>query len=202
VFSGSGSGNGEISLAELSKEDAIRAPTGNGPGSSASGVGSPTTISSGPDNPSSMDVSVSLDWHKLQVSEIVRQYDTNIDIGLSSRIVIERQAKWGPNALDKEAQLPLWKAFLLQFANPLIAALIISSIISMALAEYANGTAILVTILLNTFIAVYTEHSAGNALAALAKMSQATCRVIRDGQTVDIASELIIPVCHRSTLTL
>ncbi len=46
--------------------------------------------------------------------------------------------------------------------------------------EYVEGVAIVLTLLLNATIATYTEQSAGNALAALAKIAQPLTTVIRD----------------------
>jgi len=99
----------------------------------------------------------------------------------------------GPNELQKEERLPVWKIFLLQFANLLILMLLASCVISLSLGEYVEGVAILVTVFLNAFIATYTEHSAGNALAALTKLTQPTANVIREGKQVQIPSKDIVP---------
>merc|ERR1719409_810839 len=51
--------------------------------------------------------------------------------------------------------------------------------------SYIEGIAIFVIVVLNAGIAAYTENSANNALAALAKMSQPTSSVIRDGKLIE-----------------
>jgi magnesium-transporting ATPase (P-type) len=61
-----------------------------------------------------------VEWHKLAATEISRQLDTDLSRGLSANVVAERLEQYGNNALDKEKPIPLWKAFLLQFLNPLI----------------------------------------------------------------------------------
>ena len=50
---------------------------------------------------------------------------------------------------------------------------------------YAEGIAIFAIVILNAGIATLTEHSANNALAAMAKMSQPTSSVVRDGKLVE-----------------
>ena len=59
--------------------------------------------------------------------------------------------------------------------------LIASAVISLALQEFAEGIAILVTVIINASIATYTEKSSGDALAALLKMTSPTVKVKRRG---------------------
>merc|ERR1719409_1696033 len=51
--------------------------------------------------------------------------------------------------------------------------------------SYVEGIAIFVIVILNAGIAAWTENSANSALAALAKMSQPTSSVVRDGKLVE-----------------
>jgi len=127
------------------------------------------------------------------IEELALQFRVDIAQGLDAHHVDEALLRHGPNELQKEQRTPLWKAFLLQFANLLILMLAVSCIISLALEEYVEGGAILVTVFLNAFIATYTEHSAGNALAALTKLTQPVANVIRDGKQTQIPSRNIVP---------
>merc|ERR1712151_1361226 len=58
--------------------------------------------------------------------------------------------------------------------------------------SYTTGVAILVLVIINAGIAAWTEHKAGGALDALAKMTQATISVIRDGKEVRIDTTTIV----------
>ena len=55
-----------------------------------------------------------------------------------------------------------------------------------------TGIAIFVIVFLNAGIAAVTENVANNSLEALAKMSNPSCNVIRDGQEIDIPSTNVV----------
>merc|ERR1712187_171065 len=58
--------------------------------------------------------------------------------------------------------------------------------------SYTTGVAILVLVVINAGIAAWTEHQAGGALDALAKMSQATIEVLRDGRQQTVATNSVV----------
>ncbi|CAE7886471.1 yoaB, partial [Symbiodinium sp. KB8] len=66
-------------------------------------------------------------------------------------------------------------------------------IASFALGEVIEGIAVLIIVVLNISIAVYTEKSANDSLAALAEMSAPTCTVVRDGEATSLDSRLLVP---------
>lgn len=119
--------------------------------------------------------------------------DAVADKGLTSSEAERRVLKYGRNELEKEHRTPVWMAFLLQFKSPLILALLASSIIALSIGEYANGVAIIVTILLNAILSVYIEHSADLALEALSRMASSKCNVRRDGNIVEMNSDALVP---------
>jgi len=117
--------------------------------------------------------------------------------GLSEDKAQERLQKDGPNQLTQEPRLGLFMLFLLQLTSFIIILLIIAAIASIVvnatnegsrdeILSYTTGMAIFVLVILNAGIAAYTEHQAGNALDALAKLSQPEVSVLRGGDVVNI----------------
>jgi magnesium-transporting ATPase (P-type) len=87
---------------------------------------------------------------------------------------------------------PLWKLFVMQLTSYMILLLLIAAIASFALQQIPEGIAIIVIVVVNASIAVYTEKSAANALAALSDMSQPSSTVLRDGETKTIPTKNVV----------
>eukprot|EP01138_Halocafeteria_seosinensis_P007500 gb/GECG01007666.1/.p1 GENE.gb/GECG01007666.1/~~gb/GECG01007666.1/.p1 ORF type:complete len:1185 (+),score=147.29 gb/GECG01007666.1/:1-3555(+) len=124
--------------------------------------------------------------------QLMQEYPTDPQQGLTSEEAAERLARDGPNELEKDENVPIWKIFIMQFMNFLILLLLGACIASFALEEIAEGVAIIVIVVLNACIATWTEKSASNALAALASLSQPSAEVIRDGQTKHIRTSEVV----------
>ncbi|CAE7781768.1 unnamed protein product, partial [Symbiodinium pilosum] len=117
--------------------------------------------------------------------------------GLSEAKAEARLKKDGPNQLQQEPRLGLFMLFVLQLTSFIIILLIIAAIASIVvnatnegkrdeILSYTTGMAIFILVLLNAGIAAYTEHQAGNALDALAKLSQPEVSVLRGGEVMSI----------------
>jgi magnesium-transporting ATPase (P-type) len=104
--------------------------------------------------------------------------DVSFASGLSSAEAAERLTRYGPNVLEKEETMPVWRLFLAQLTPFVIILLQLSAIVSMAFGEYIEGAAILFIVFLNATIATYTEQSAASALEALADISQPRWRCV------------------------
>ena len=76
----------------------------------------------------------------------------------------------------------------------LICAAVVSGILAVVEGEsFADVIIILAVVLINAVLGVYQESKAENAIEALQEMSAATSKVLRDGETVVIKSEDIVP---------
>lgn len=147
-------------------------------------------------------VSVASSFHgdkveDLQAEHICAILKTDPHRGLSEDKAQERLKKDGPNQLTQEPRLGLFMLFLLQLTSFIIILLIIAAIASIVVnatnegsrdevLSYTTGMAIFVLVILNAGIAAYTENAAGNALDALAKLSQPEVSVMRGGEVVSI----------------
>src|SRR3546814_8058171 len=80
----------------------------------------------------------------------------------------------------------------MQLTSYMMILLIIAAVASFALQQLPEGIAVVVIIVLNASIAVYTEKSAASALAALSDMSQPSSTVLRDGATKTIPTREVV----------
>lgn len=140
------------------------------------------------------------DLSLLPLAVVAKKVATDLDKGLSAAEVDRRRARDGLNELKTRARPPIWRIFLANCSNALMILLIISAIVSLAVGDYAEGVAILVTILVNASLATYTEQSSGDALAALLDMTAPTCNVRRTGPVAAAAGHELAGVMAGSVL--
>src|SRR3989344_7094821 len=79
-----------------------------------------------------------------------------------------------------------------QFKSPLILILVAAAIVSFFLGEQVNSAVIIVIVLVNSLLGFYQEYKADRALRELAKYVTMKCKVMRDGQIVELDSRSIV----------
>lgn len=128
------------------------------------------------------------------LSELVRELESNLKDGLSTADVQRIREKTGPNVLSQIQKTPWIRLFFRQFTSPVVIMLLIAAIVSLGFQEWVEGSAILIIVLLNAFLASSMERSAANALARLASLAAPRCRVIRNkGQLEMIDTIDLVP---------
>jgi len=125
--------------------------------------------------------------------DVIGALSTNISNGLTSDEVIRRLHLYGTNELTKPKRIPLWLLFLSQFVNIVIIILMIAAIVSILVGELVEGIAVFIIILITATVATYTEYSSGNALEALASLTDPHSHVYRNGQLEMISTCDIVP---------
>ncbi|MDL2329995.1 HAD-IC family P-type ATPase, partial [Desulfosarcina sp. OttesenSCG-928-A07] len=135
---------------------------------------------------------------QLSVEEIKVQLETDLDTGLSTAQVTERQLQYGPNKLTGRPKKGLFSRFISQFKSFMILILFVAAVIS-GVTGYLEGEGftdaiiILAIVLVNACIGTAQETKAENALEALEKMSAPHCKVLRDGQVSVIDVQGLVP---------
>ncbi len=130
---------------------------------------------------------------------IARALATDLDRGLTAREATQRLAAIGRNELRAKPAVPGWRKFLRQFRDPLIYLLLAAIAISLiAWAIERHGwpvDAIVITgiVLLNAILGYLQEAQAENAVAALARMTEATSTVVRDGGRQRVPNAELVP---------
>ena len=80
-----------------------------------------------------------------------------------------------------------------QLKDFLVIILMIAAVISIFLGEALEGIIILAIVVLNTFLGVYQENKASNALKALKEMASPHAKVLRGGQIIEVPSSDVVP---------
>lgn len=131
-------------------------------------------------------------WHTLSVDEAAHRLETSMHDGLSAAKAAERIAHYGPNALHEKRGRSPWRMLLDQFTDFMIIILIGAAVISGIVGDVQDTIAIIVIVILNAVIGFIQEYRAERAMAALKRMSEASARVLRNGQVETVnASELV-----------
>lgn len=125
--------------------------------------------------------------------------EVDLESGLTSLEAKIRLERYGPNLLDAAEQVPAWRKFLAQFADPLVYLLLVAIAIAIVawLAEGAesfpfDAVVIAAIVVLNAVIGYVQEARAEEAVAALQRMSAATAGVLRDGEERRIPSSDVV----------
>jgi Ca2+-transporting ATPase len=132
-------------------------------------------------------------WFAKQPQEILQEFETNLENGLSEKEVALRQQKYGPNELIDRGTKSPWKIILEQLTETMVVILIVSAIIMLFLQEYKDAIVILIIVLLNSALGFSQEYRAEQAMAALKKMATPKVRVRRGGRVSEISSRELVP---------
>ncbi|QSA98098.1 cation-translocating P-type ATPase [Methylococcus sp. EFPC2] len=131
-------------------------------------------------------------WIEQPIPEIADRLATDADLGLSPQEASKRLAQQGPNELRKAKGISPLMLFLGQFKSLVIWVLIGAALVSIALGEWVDGSAILAIVILNAVIGFFQEYRAGKAAAALARLTTPKARVVRDGHAAVVAAAEIV----------
>lgn len=129
--------------------------------------------------------------------EVLSALDSSED-GLTSEVAKERLKQYGKNQLDEAKKQSLLSRFIDQMKDSMImillAAAVISGITSFVNKEpFTETIVILAVVIINALLGVYQESKAEKAIEALAAMSSATSRVIRDCHVAVVDSAELVP---------
>ena len=147
-------------------------------------------------------VSAPLKIHEKPIEDVIAEFQTNAETGLSAAEAAKRLEEDGPNELEKPPRVSLLVLFLIQL-NSVIMYLLMAAVVASAAIKatgddkdkflsYVDSIAISIIILINATIAAVTENNANDALEALSSLQSPMCTVIRDGEEVSIESKNMV----------
>lgn len=131
-------------------------------------------------------------WHALAVDEAVVRLDSDA-MGLSATEARARLERFGPNRIEPPPPPAVWRLFARQFASPLIYILVAAAAVALLLGEISDAGFIAAVLLLNAIIGFVNESRAERKVRSLATLVRTRTRVRRDGQTVDVDGEELVP---------
>lgn len=143
--------------------------------------------------------------HALTVEEVLKNHGVTTEQGLSKAAVQQLLEKFGRNQLDEQEKKSLWQLIVEQFEDLLVRILLLSAVVSFALAHfdeaskeegwtaYVEPLVILLILVANAFVGVWQESNAEKALDALKKLQPDTAMVLRDGRWEHVDATDLVP---------
>ena len=132
------------------------------------------------------------EYAKKTVQNILSEFNTSEQSGLSSAQVTHLHSQYGANALTGH-EATLWQILWNQIKSPFIYLLVIIAILNFILGDMLDGLMILTIVIINTAFSFYQEFRTHHALQLLKKYIVDKVRVIRDGKEVEIPTQELVP---------
>lgn len=127
-------------------------------------------------------------FYNEKAEAVTESLKTDLVQGLSADEAARRLAENGPNRLEGAKEKGIASMIVDQLKDFLVLILIVAAVVSIMLGETLDGIIILTIVVLNTFLGVYQENKASNALKALKEMASPHAKAVRDGNIVEVAS--------------
>ena len=132
-------------------------------------------------------------WHTLTTEDLVTEFDSHAEQGLSAAAAKERLDRYGPNKLPEQKKRGPLLRFLFQFHNVLIYLLLVASVVAAFLGEWIESGVIVAVVLINVTVSFIQEGRAERALEGIRKMLSLDATVIRNGKRETINAEYLVP---------
>lgn len=132
-------------------------------------------------------------WFSISGDETLKKLNADKSTGLNSSEVQARLEKYGANKLKSKPKKSLFTLFFEQLKDMMIYVLLGATVITLLIGEYVDAVIILVVVILNAVIGVAQEFKAEKAIEALQKLTTPKSLVRRNGETVEINSDHIVP---------
>jgi Ca2+-transporting ATPase len=129
-----------------------------------------------------------------KTNEIIKEFQSNQELGLSGKQVSEKRLKYGENKLEEGKGETVFHMIIGELTGFLNLLLMSAAIVSMiASGHLTDGIFIFAIVILNTALSVFQEKKASNAVSALKSMSAPSAKVIRNEQVISIDSKELVP---------
>ena len=131
-------------------------------------------------------------WHSLETGDVFARLKASPE-GLSSDEAGKRLKQYGPNLLKPQKKCGPFMRFLVQFHNVLIYVLLAAAVMTSFLEHWVDTGVILAVVVINSLIGFVQEGKAEKALEAIRNMLSHHAAVRRDGQTMLLPAEALVP---------
>lgn len=132
-------------------------------------------------------------WWAQDASAAALALETDLESGLTSAAVAERQARYGPNRLLAQAPPSLWAVVLQQVRDPMNIMLVAVAAVSAAIGQGSTALIVGFLVVLNVLIGARQEMLARKSVDALATMQEPQTRVRRDGVLSLVPAHELVP---------
>ena len=133
-----------------------------------------------------------MNWHLLSITEIAELLNST-PTGIDNSIASERLTEYGKNEIEDTKKKTVWQIILHQLSDFMILILIVVAIVSGFLGDLTDTFIILAIIIINATVGFIQEYRSEKAMEALKNMVPSYARVIREGNTLEIAAVELVP---------
>jgi len=133
------------------------------------------------------------DWHSQPLSELTKNFDVEVDRGLSNVEVQRRLDLYGPNRLSLRPGKSGLRLLSEQFHQPLVYILLVAASVTAFLQEWVDSSVIFGVVLINAVTGFVQEANALKAIDALNRGLNASATVLREGQRHKILANELVP---------
>ena len=133
------------------------------------------------------------DWHSQPLSELTKNFDVEVDRGLSNVEVQRRLDLYGPNRLSLRPGKSGLRLLSEQFHQPLVYILLVAASVTAFLQEWVDSSVIFGVVLINAVTGFVQEANALKAIDALSRGLNASATVLREGQRHKILANELVP---------
>ena len=123
--------------------------------------------------------------------DVIKELNSSTD-GLTDKEASIRLEKNGLNEIERTKQKTILEMIVEQLKDKMILILLLASILSFLLGEYAEGVVILVIIFINAIISIIQEKKALDAIDALRNINAHYTTVIRGGKKKNILTKNVV----------
>ena len=133
-----------------------------------------------------------MSYYQKTAKEVVSEFSTSLEKGLSSSQAKDRLATFGFNEIAQRRTETILEIFLRQFKSPLIYILIFAAALVLILGGKIDALVILAVITFNSVIGTLQEGKARNSLARLKSLTKHKAVVRRDGEEILVSAEDLV----------
>ncbi|EGA89775.1 HAD superfamily ATPase [Planococcus donghaensis MPA1U2] len=132
-------------------------------------------------------------WCGIDAVELLKIFDTDVEVGLSEDIAKKRHEEYGANELPEPKQESKFFKFFKHFNDVLIYVLLVAAIITLFLGHWIDTAVILMVVVINAIIGYIQQTKAEKALESIRKMLSLKATVIRDSVRQEVLSAELVP---------
>ncbi|MGB6409171.1 MAG: HAD-IC family P-type ATPase [Planococcus donghaensis] len=132
-------------------------------------------------------------WCGIDAVELLKIFDTDVEVGLSEEIAKKRHEEYGANELPEPKQESKFFKFFKHFNDVLIYVLLVAAIITLFLGHWIDTAVILMVVVINAIIGYIQQTKAEKALESIRKMLSLKATVIRVSVRQEVLSAELVP---------